>query len=350
MNTKKYKNIIVALAALLMMGSQAVAQEYFQGKATFKTTISNPANTTTEFETYYRADGSYSTILPTMMRTVYLADEKMVYTISTMFGKTTVMYITEEHGLDAIKSIKIYPKAETINGKSCIKVSFVAESSGVENSSTVWIDTSINVTNKMTPNGKGIAIKSIEKAKANGMTFQSTSELISLDSGYYDSNAFRIPSKDEAEWIDLIKAQQMLERANAGNEESMDTLVNVILEYAEEVGPEIINNKIDETSDADFKRDTKEGITIVHFNAIWNFSNNSIGTKIKAIDTKHSDKVKVLYLDTEKCPKTKKKFKVKTIPTVIVMKDGKEIGRLLEVDLSKSEDKIWEKIEQIINK
>jgi thioredoxin 1 len=130
----------------------------------------------------------------------------------------------------------------------------------------------------------------------------------------------------------------------------MDTLVNVILEYVEEVGPEIINNKIDETSDADFKRDTKEGITVVHFNAIWNFSNNSIGTKIKAIDTKHSDKVKVLYLDTDKCPKTKKKFKVKTIPTVIVMKDGKEIGRLLEVDLSKSEDKIWEKIEQIINK
>ena len=33
MNTKKYKNIIVALAALLMMGCQAVAQEYFQGKA-----------------------------------------------------------------------------------------------------------------------------------------------------------------------------------------------------------------------------------------------------------------------------------------------------------------------------
>ena len=32
------------------------------------------------------------------------------------------------------------------------------------------------------------------------------------------------------------------------------------------------------------------------------------------------------------------------------MKDGKEIGRLLEVDLSKSEEKIWEKIEQIINK
>ena len=87
---------------------------------------------------------------------------------------------------------------------------------------------------------------------------------------------------------------------------------------------------------------------LVDFWATWCAPCQVLTPKMEAIAQKHADEVKVLKLDVDKCKSLAKEYKAEFIPMVVVMKDGKEIGRLVGADFQNTEEVIWQKIKEII--
>ena len=69
---------------------------------------------------------------------------------------------------------------------------------------------------------------------------------------------------------------------------------------------------------------------------------------MELVAQKHLNELKVLKVDVDKCKSLARKYDAKFIPMVVVMKDGKEIGRLVGADFQNTDELIWEKINSII--
>ena len=103
-----------------------------------------------------------------------------------------------------------------------------------------------------------------------------------------------------------------------------------------------------ETSEGTFRSDIESGEVLVDFWATWCAPCQVLTPKMEAIAQKHAAEVKVLKLDVDKCKSLAKEYKAEFIPMVVVMKDGKEIGRLVGADFQNTEEVIWQKIKAII--
>lgn len=78
---------------------------------------------------------------------------------------------------------------------------------------------------------------------------------------------------------------------------------------------------------ADFEEKIKSGVVMVDFWAEWCGPCKMAGPVIEQLSDEYAGKVMVGKLDVDAEPEISGKFGVMSIPTVILFKDGQEIGR-----------------------
>ncbi|MBS4173751.1 thioredoxin [Bacillus sp. FJAT-49736] len=86
---------------------------------------------------------------------------------------------------------------------------------------------------------------------------------------------------------------------------------------------------ITHVTDDNFSAETGEGLVLVDFWATWCGPCKMIAPVLEEVDSELSDKVKITKLDVDENQETASKFGVMSIPTLILMKDGKEIDKVI---------------------
>ena len=86
-------------------------------------------------------------------------------------------------------------------------------------------------------------------------------------------------------------------------------------------------------------------ITVKHFNADWNKSNSADWfMDLKDCNTKS-------YVDISKDTKAQKEYKIASVPTIIIFKDGEEVARFqadLSFKISATKEEVQEEIDNIL--
>lgn len=102
-----------------------------------------------------------------------------------------------------------------------------------------------------------------------------------------------------------------------------------------------------ELTDANFKEEIKDykGISVVDFWAVWCGPCKMIGPIIEEIGEKFED-VKVGKLDVDNNPDTAVEYGIRSIPTVLFLKDGEVVEKHVG---SAPKSVFFEKVEKLIN-
>jgi thioredoxin 1 len=80
-------------------------------------------------------------------------------------------------------------------------------------------------------------------------------------------------------------------------------------------------------TDANFDETIKDGVALVDFWATWCPPCRTQGPIVEKVARAYEGKAVVGKLDTDRNKKTAARFKVRSIPTLIIFKDGKEVQR-----------------------
>ena len=91
--------------------------------------------------------------------------------------------------------------------------------------------------------------------------------------------------------------------------------------------------KIEKLSAAAFPTAVRRGVVLVDFFAQWHGPCHKQGDVLNALvdQERFPEDVKVTKLDIDEAPVIAAKFEVDIIPTLVVFKDGEEIGRIVGV-------------------
>lgn len=84
-------------------------------------------------------------------------------------------------------------------------------------------------------------------------------------------------------------------------------------------------------TDANFEAQTRNGVVLVDFWATWCPPCRMQGPIIERVARAAAGKAKVGKCNVDAAPATARRFQVRNIPTLIILKDGKEVERLVGV-------------------
>lgn len=330
---------LVIMIASIFMTSSVFCQNYFEGKVVYNHIMKGIGKSNTTEEVYYRKDGSFVSIHKEQsMKMIYRADNGTIYNVHMLNGKTVVMFdSTYSENISNINCVYLY--TDTIEERVCLKARQTINSGKMKINTTSWVDTSINVFNIASPTKKGLDIKAISSVARLNINMQGVKKIVSIEEMPINDTLFVLPSEGKIKWIDMAK------KKNSNNSLS-DSLIKEFSWLMEE-NSDFITKYMIETSESSFEQDIERGMVLVDFWARWCVPCQLLTTKMEMIAQKHSNEVKVLKVDVDKCKSLAKKYNVQFIPLVIVMKDGKEIGRLVGGDLQNAETVIWDKINAI---
>jgi thioredoxin 1 len=91
------------------------------------------------------------------------------------------------------------------------------------------------------------------------------------------------------------------------------------------------NTHMTNLSDATFKSDTAKGVVLIDFYADWCGPCRMLSPILDAVAERMHEKVLFGKLNIDENQKVTSEFGVTSIPTVIVLKDGKEVRRVVGV-------------------
>ncbi|WP_174729693.1 thioredoxin [Mesobacillus harenae] len=86
-----------------------------------------------------------------------------------------------------------------------------------------------------------------------------------------------------------------------------------------------ITNATDQT----FSSETGSGVVLVDFWAPWCGPCKMIAPVLEELDSEMGDKVKIVKLDVDENQETAGKFGVMSIPTLLVLKDGEVVDKVV---------------------
>lgn len=109
--------------------------------------------------------------------------------------------------------------------------------------------------------------------------------------------------------------------------------------------PEVANSeKVKVLSDKNFTQETNKGIVLVDFWAVWCMPCKMMAPIINDVANNAPDGVTIGKLNVEEAQSIAQKYNVRSIPTTILFKDGKEINRFVGV---KSKDFLLKEIAKV---
>jgi thioredoxin 1 len=104
-----------------------------------------------------------------------------------------------------------------------------------------------------------------------------------------------------------------------------------------------MTNMVPELTNGEFETFSKNGIVLIDFFAEWCMPCVIMGPIIEDLNEEFSGKIKIGKINVEDNEKVAEKFEVHSIPTFILLKNGKEIERI-------SGALTQDELEEIINK
>ena len=89
------------------------------------------------------------------------------------------------------------------------------------------------------------------------------------------------------------------------------------------------SNKVVSVNDVNFETEVLNSDTpvLLDFSATWCGPCKQLAPIIDNVAEKHSGTVKVAKLDIDESPKTANRFGIRSVPTVVIFKGGKEVSR-----------------------
>ncbi len=86
---------------------------------------------------------------------------------------------------------------------------------------------------------------------------------------------------------------------------------------------------ITNVTDQNFDSETKDGLVLADFWAPWCGPCKMIAPVLEELDTEIGDKVKIVKLDVDENQETAAKFGVMSIPTLLVIKNGEVVDKVV---------------------
>ena len=83
------------------------------------------------------------------------------------------------------------------------------------------------------------------------------------------------------------------------------------------------------TTDATFAADTAGKLALVDVWAPWCGPCRALGPTVDAVAAKYAGRVEVVKLDCDDNPEVSDKFAIKSIPTLLVLRNGVEVARMV---------------------
>ncbi|WP_078545229.1 thioredoxin [Litchfieldia alkalitelluris] len=86
---------------------------------------------------------------------------------------------------------------------------------------------------------------------------------------------------------------------------------------------------ISNVTDQTFNTETSEGVVLADFWAPWCGPCKMIAPVLEELDSEMGDKVKIVKIDVDENQETAGKFGVMSIPTLLVLKDGEVVDKVV---------------------
>ena len=104
-------------------------------------------------------------------------------------------------------------------------------------------------------------------------------------------------------------------------------------------------NTVLHATDANFNSDIATGITLVDFWAVWCGPCQVMIPRLDELVIKVGNKAKIMKMNVDEEPLTAQNFRIMSIPTMIIFKDGKAVEQLVGIqEVSVLEEKILQHI------
>lgn len=328
------KLLIVALWTIFV--HNAFAQDDFEGKITWRIT-SNGGKT--EYIEYIKNGNTSVDYSYMKQKIIYLNNITYVIDYSIDKNKPIVLVMGDKKNITPLlksdKTITIGQQLELVNGYNCIKIETISESllmekMSIKTISTEWIDTSMNIPYENSPSGKGLLIKRIENKETNGHKVLSEVEMVEIKKCKVKNKVFSVPDTSIATYTYI---QDILKSLEDTTTSLIDTIGDSTIKTNDSVAgnefQKIYLNKYNkELNDSTFAENIKQGISVVDFSAVWCKPCRLLSPVMEGLAKKNNKRVSFYIVNADKSTNTAKTYKIETLPTIVIFKEGVEIGRV----------------------